>query len=68
MLLVWQGNATPAQATQVREYSEVRPVPIPPKLVAILRWHLDEFGTATDGRLFRQPNGGVVGSSTYTQV
>jgi integrase len=51
-----------------RPDDEVRPVPIPPELVKILRWHLDEFGTAGDGRLFRQPGGGVVGSSTYTQV
>ncbi len=47
---------------------EVRPVPIPPELVAILRWHIDEFGVAPDGRLFRQQNGNVVRSSTYTQV
>lgn len=51
-----------------RPDDEVRPVPVPPELVLILRWHLEEFGTAPDGRLFRQPEGGVVGSSTYTQV
>lgn len=51
-----------------RPDDEVRPVPVPPELVLILRWHLEEFGTAPDGRLFRQPKGGVVGSSTYTQV
>lgn len=51
-----------------RPDDEVRPVPIPHELVAILLWHLGEFGTASDGRLFRQPRGGVVGSSTYTQV
>lgn len=51
-----------------RPDDEVRPVPIPPELVAILRRHLEEFGTAPDGRLFRQPGGGVVGSSTYTRA
>ena len=51
-----------------RPDDEVRPVPIPPELVVILRWHLEEFGTAPDGRLFRQLGGGVVNSSTYTQV
>jgi integrase len=51
-----------------RPDDEVRPVPIPPELVAILRWHIAEFGVAPDGRLFRQPNGRVVGSSTYSQV
>jgi len=44
-----------------RPDAEVRPV-------EILRWHMDEFGIVQDGRLFRQPNGGVVGSSTYAQV
>ena len=43
-------------------------MPIPPELVAILRWHIAEFGVAPDGRLFRQSNGNVVNSSTYTQV
>ena len=51
-----------------RPDDEVRPVPIPPELVAILRWHIAEFGVAPDGRLFRQLNGNVVGSSTYSQV
>ena len=51
-----------------RPDDEVRPVPIPPELVTLLRWHLGEFGTAADGRLFRQPNGRIVGSSTYSQV
>jgi integrase len=49
-----------------RPDDEIRPVPIPPELVQILRWHISEFGAALDGRLFRQPNGNVVGSSTYT--
>jgi integrase len=51
-----------------RPDDEIRPIPIPPELAEILRWHLGEFGVAADGRLFRQPNGKVVGSSTYTQV
>jgi len=51
-----------------RPDDEVRPVPIPPELVTLLRWHLGEFGVASDGRLFRQINGRIVGSSTYSQV
>jgi integrase len=51
-----------------RSEDEVRPVPIPPELVALLQAHVDRYGTAPDGRLFRQSNGNVVGSSTYTQV
>ncbi|POM25236.1 uroporphyrinogen-III synthase [Actinomadura rubteroloni] len=35
-----------------------RPVPIPPELVTLLMAHLDAYGTAADGRLFR-PVGGL---------
>ncbi|GAA2680736.1 MULTISPECIES: tyrosine-type recombinase/integrase [Actinosynnema] len=51
-----------------RGVKEVRPVPIPPVLVTILREHIARFGSAPDGRLFRSPNGGVVSSSTYSRV
>lgn len=51
-----------------REAKEDRPVPIPPPLVAMLRAHLKEFGTAKDGRLFTNERGGLVGSSTYWRV
>ncbi|MCX5612189.1 site-specific integrase [Streptomyces sp. NBC_00047] len=48
-----------------RPAEEVRRVPIPPQLVAVLRDHVDTFGTADDGRLFYSEGGGVVSSSTY---
>ncbi|ACU34561.1 tyrosine-type recombinase/integrase [Actinosynnema mirum] len=51
-----------------RGVKEVRPVPIPPVLVTILREHIARFGSAPDGRLFRSPNDGVVSSSTYSRV
>ncbi|MEV5475061.1 site-specific integrase [Streptomyces sp. NPDC052207] len=51
-----------------RPVEEVRPVPIPPQLVAILREHLETFGSAKDGRLFTNERGGVIGSSTYYRV
>ncbi|MFI8238556.1 tyrosine-type recombinase/integrase [Streptomyces sp. NPDC085866] len=51
-----------------RPAEEVRLVPIPPQLVAILRQHLDTFGSPEDGRLFMNERGGVVGSSTYYRV
>ncbi|GAA1261867.1 integrase [Saccharothrix xinjiangensis] len=51
-----------------RGRKEVRPVPVPPVLVGILRDHLDRYGTGPDGRLFRSPGGGVVSSSTYYRV
>lgn len=47
---------------------EAREVPIPPELVAILREHIDRFGIAEDGRLFRSARGNVVASSSYSRV
>lgn len=37
----------------------MRELPIPAELVAILLAHVAEFGTAGDGRLFRNERGGV---------
>ncbi|WP_369042377.1 tyrosine-type recombinase/integrase [Streptomyces sp. Midd1] len=51
-----------------RPAEDVRRVPIPPQLVAMLREHLDTFGTAADGRLFFSEGGGVVASSTYSRA
>jgi integrase len=53
---------------KAREATSDRAVPIPPVPVAILRAHLNEFGTAPDGRLFANERGAVVGSSTYWRV
>jgi integrase len=44
----------------------VRVVPIPPVLVRMLHDHLETFGTARDGRLFRTPKDGQHILSTYT--
>lgn len=52
-----------------RRVEAVRPVPIPPSLVWALQRHLAEFGTASDGRLFRGVNGAPgVPASVYTHV
>lgn len=51
-----------------RDERESRDVPIPPALVALLREHLDRFGTDERGRLFRSPHGNVVAASTYSRV
>ncbi|MFF4228017.1 tyrosine-type recombinase/integrase [Streptomyces sp. NPDC001820] len=51
-----------------REVTKDRPVPIPPVLVALLRAHMEEFGTAKDGRLFFNERGGVLGTSSYWRV
>ncbi|MFB7755136.1 tyrosine-type recombinase/integrase [Streptomyces sp. NPDC056121] len=45
-----------------------RPVPIPPLLVAMLREHIREFGTANDGRVFQNERGEVLGTSSYWRV
>ncbi|MEJ2871741.1 tyrosine-type recombinase/integrase [Actinomycetospora sp. OC33-EN08] len=52
-----------------RRREDVRRVPIPPALVAILRAHLDTYGTAADGRLFPATlTGGPVPTAVYTRV
>ncbi|MER5662423.1 tyrosine-type recombinase/integrase [Streptomyces mirabilis] len=51
-----------------RPAEDVRRVPVPPQLVAILSEHLDTFRTAADGRLFYSEGGGVVASSTYSRA
>src|SRR5699024_7417543 len=51
-----------------RPQEEVRFVPAAPELVALLRGHLDRFGTAPDGRLFRGEYGGPVSDSVYGRV
>jgi integrase len=45
-----------------------RSVPIPPQLVVLLRKHLDEFGTAADGRLFRGMSNGPLAETRYGAV
>ena len=51
-----------------RDPDAIRIVPIPPLLVRALQEHIKEFATATDGRLFRNERGGILGSTTYSRV
>ncbi|HKD99346.1 MAG TPA: tyrosine-type recombinase/integrase [Micromonosporaceae bacterium] len=53
-----------------RATSAVRDVPAAPVLVAMLRRHLDAFGTTLDGRLFQATGhrSGAVSLGTYTRV
>ncbi|MFK4224990.1 hypothetical protein [Streptomyces sp. NPDC019890] len=51
-----------------RSRKAVRAVPIPPQLVAVLRWHITVYGVAPDGRLFRTARGGMVQESGYGEV
>ncbi|MFJ2909318.1 tyrosine-type recombinase/integrase [Streptomyces sp. NPDC087228] len=62
------GKSYEERGLKRRARKATRPVPIPPVLVALLRAHLDEHGTAPDGRLFRAVRGGRVRSTEYTEV
>ncbi|MFD1498215.1 hypothetical protein ACFSIL_17555, partial [Streptosporangium lutulentum] len=62
------GSTHEERGLKHRGRDDVRPVPIPPELVKILRQHIDEYGTGEDGRLFRSERGGVIGSTAYTEV
>ncbi|WP_165959319.1 tyrosine-type recombinase/integrase [Actinomadura sp. KC345] len=46
------GDQYDRRALKHRPAGAVRIVPLPPVLVALLRTHLDRFGTAPDGRVF----------------
>ncbi|WP_370592686.1 tyrosine-type recombinase/integrase [Streptomyces sp. NBRC 109706] len=62
------GASFEARALKRRARKTTRPVPIPPALVGLLRRHLDRYGTAPDGRLFRAVNSGRVRSTEYTEI
>jgi integrase len=51
-----------------RDPDAIRIVPIPPWLVDSLREHIDQYGVAADGRLFRNERDGIIGSTTYSRV
>jgi integrase len=51
-----------------RAVGEVRHVPSSPPLTLILHDHLTRFGTAADGRLFRNVTGGDLAESTIARV
>lgn len=62
------GQRHDKRGLKAREAGKDRPVPIPPLLVALLRAHVEEFGTAKDGRLFSNERGAVLGTSSYWRV
>jgi integrase len=55
----WTDDGTALDQRQLkhRARDDIRVVPIPPVLVAILRRHIDTYGTAPDGRLFQVTRG-----------
>lgn len=62
------GDVHEERGLKGRSRKTVRKVPIPPELVHLLREHVERFGTAPDGRLFRSERGGVIQPSTWWQV
>ena len=62
------GDVHEERGLKGRSRKAVRKVPIPPELVHLLREHVERFGTAADGRLFRSERGGLIQPSTWWQV
>ncbi|WP_031009292.1 tyrosine-type recombinase/integrase [Streptomyces sp. NRRL F-5727] len=62
------GEAHDRRGLKHRTRKAVRHVPIPPELVAKLRWHVTLYGTHEDGRIFRTARGGMVQESGYGEV
>ncbi|WP_421109945.1 hypothetical protein [Streptomyces sp. NEAU-S77] len=60
------GKSYEVRGLKRRAQKTTRPVPIPPVLVQLLRWHRDTYGAAPDGRPFRAVR--VVRSTEYTEV
>ncbi|KJE25566.1 hypothetical protein FF36_00182 [Frankia torreyi] len=57
-----------ARELKHRAPGETREMPVPPPLVDLYWAHLDKFGTAPDGRLFRGLKGGPVTSVRHREV
>ncbi|MCC5032298.1 tyrosine-type recombinase/integrase [Streptomyces sp. WAC 00631] len=66
----WTDDGKPYEERQLKHRARraVRPVPIPPVLVAILRDHIEAFGTTPESRLFSAVRGGPVRSQEYGAV
>ncbi|MGW4704103.1 tyrosine-type recombinase/integrase [Streptomyces sp. NPDC004285] len=62
------GEAHDRRGLKHRTRQAVRHVPIPPELVAKLRWYVTLYGSHPDGRVFRTARGGMVQESGYGQV
>jgi len=66
----WTDNGTihDDRGLKQREEGSVRPVPVPPVLVSMIKGHIEEFGVAEDGRLFANERGGILGDTTVLRV
>ncbi|MFJ2111759.1 tyrosine-type recombinase/integrase [Streptomyces sp. NPDC087850] len=66
----WTDDGKPYEERGLKHRARrtVRPVPIPPVLVQMLREHIEQFGTGDDGRLFAAVRGGPIRSQEYGAV
>ena len=63
------GQASEERGLKHREVDHGRTVPCSPQLTAMLRHHLDAFGTGRGGLLFRaERGGGRIGSTVYGRL
>ncbi|MEV8056378.1 site-specific integrase [Streptomyces antimycoticus] len=62
------GESFNTRGLKRRARKATRTVPIPPVLVRMLREHVETYGTAEDGRLFRAHRGGHVLSKEYGEI
>ncbi|WP_369778313.1 tyrosine-type recombinase/integrase [Streptomyces sp. R33] len=62
------GQSFDQRGLKHRARRATRSVPIPPILTAMLREHIEQFGVADDGRLFRAARGGRVRSTEYCEL
>jgi integrase len=66
----WTDTGSPRQRRGLkhRGQGETRTVPIPSKLVRLLREHIDRYGVGVDGRVFRGARGGDFPDTEYGKV
>ena len=62
------GSARQRRELKHRPRGETRPVPIHPKLVALLSQHLKKFPPGPHGRIFTGPRGGIFNDRAYLLI
>jgi len=62
------GDDSPRKTLKHRAKHESRNVPAHPELVTYLRAHIDQFGTAPDGRLFVRADGNNIRYATFANL